>query len=47
MGFMVVAEGIETKEQLDFLKSYANSKGQGYYLSKPISKDEMAKLLRK
>jgi len=47
MGYTVVAEGIETKEQLDFLKTYVQEKGQGYYLSTPLSSQEIKKLLRK
>lgn len=45
IGFSVIAEGVETKTQLDFLKSYTKEKCQGYYLSKPLSPDDMAKLL--
>ncbi|WP_099354521.1 putative bifunctional diguanylate cyclase/phosphodiesterase [Fredinandcohnia onubensis] len=36
----VVAEGIETKEQLDFLIQEGCSFGQGYYYSKPLPKAE-------
>jgi EAL domain-containing protein (putative c-di-GMP-specific phosphodiesterase class I) len=36
----IVAEGIETKEQLDFLKNNQCDFGQGYYFSKPVSKDK-------
>jgi EAL domain-containing protein (putative c-di-GMP-specific phosphodiesterase class I) len=36
----IVAEGIETKEQLDFLKNNQCDFGQGYYFSKPVPKDE-------
>ena len=32
-----VAEGIETKEQVDFLKKIGCDTIQGYYFSKPIS----------
>ncbi len=35
-----VAEGIETKEQSDILRSLNCQKGQGYYFSKPISISE-------
>lgn len=35
----VVAEGIETKEQLDFLKEIHCGSVQGYYFSKPIPTD--------
>lgn len=33
----VVAEGIETKEQADILRSFSCEKAQGYYFSKPLS----------
>ncbi|MGK7377275.1 sensor domain-containing protein [Planococcus sp. 1R117A] len=32
----VIAEGIETREQAELLKSYNCEKGQGYYFSKPL-----------
>lgn len=36
----VICEGIETKEQLDYLKSVGCDMGQGYYVSKPIPEVE-------
>ena len=36
----VVAEGVETGEQQDFLKSQGCDLMQGYYLSKPLPADE-------
>ncbi|MEK4484348.1 EAL domain-containing protein [Psychrobacillus sp. FSL H8-0484] len=39
----VIAEGVETKEQLDFLLSKSCSIMQGYYFSKPIKAEELAK----
>ncbi len=36
LGFKVVAEGIETKFQLDFLLALGCDYGQGFYLSKPL-----------
>jgi diguanylate cyclase (GGDEF)-like protein/PAS domain S-box-containing protein len=36
LGISVVAEGIETKEQLDFLVEYGCETGQGYYFSQPV-----------
>ena len=41
----IVVEGIETKEQLEFLKKNNCDYGQGYLFSKPISKEEFEKLL--
>lgn len=35
-----VSEGIETKEQLDFLKNMHVDYGQGYLISKPLSKED-------
>jgi diguanylate cyclase (GGDEF)-like protein/PAS domain S-box-containing protein len=35
----VIAEGIETQEQLDLLKFAGCDFGQGYFLSKPLTKD--------
>lgn len=43
--FKIVAEGIETKEQLEFLKSHEVDIGQGYIFSKPISEIDFIKLL--
>ncbi|WP_133130587.1 EAL domain-containing protein [Legionella yabuuchiae] len=40
-----VAEGIETKEQLDFLRAEKCQYGQGYYFSKPMSAEECYKFL--
>ncbi|MDO4537801.1 MAG: EAL domain-containing protein, partial [Coriobacteriales bacterium] len=40
-----LAEGVETKEQADFLKSMGCSHMQGYYFFKPMSADDYRKLL--
>ncbi|WP_346896094.1 EAL domain-containing protein [uncultured Roseibium sp.] len=37
----VVAEGIETAEQLDFLKAIGCAKGQGYFLGRPVPAAEL------
>lgn len=42
--FKIVAEGIETEEQLEFLKINNVEVGQGYIFSKPISEKEFFKL---
>jgi diguanylate cyclase (GGDEF)-like protein len=41
----VVAEGIETPEQLEFLREQNCPEGQGYYFSRPVVADEFAQLL--
>ncbi|MBN2398547.1 MAG: EAL domain-containing protein [Deltaproteobacteria bacterium] len=43
----IVAEGIETEEQLALLREYGCDEGQGYYFSRPIPPDEFAELLAK
>jgi diguanylate cyclase (GGDEF)-like protein/PAS domain S-box-containing protein len=37
----VIAEGVETKEQIKLLKSMGCNQIQGYYFSKPLSADEI------
>ena len=41
----VVAEGVETPEQLAFLKAHGCDEGQGYYFSRPVTAQQFAKLL--
>ena len=43
LGLSVTAEGVETKEQLLFLRSRFCDKAQGYYLSKPLPSEEVEK----
>lgn len=43
----VVAEGIENKEQCDFLTDLGCELAQGYYFSKPVDADAFTKLLEK
>lgn len=42
-----VAEGIETIEQLEFLKERGCYAGQGYYFSRPLPEDEFLTLLNR
>jgi diguanylate cyclase (GGDEF)-like protein/PAS domain S-box-containing protein len=42
----VVAEGIETQEQLAFLRSQHCAEGQGYLFSRPLAATQFAQLLR-
>ncbi|MNN47561.1 Phytochrome-like protein cph2 [compost metagenome] len=41
----VIAEGVETEEQLAFLKAHQCEEGQGYYFSKALPADAFARLL--
>jgi len=45
LGFETVAEGVETKEQLDILENMGCDIIQGYYLGKPVSDEEIENLL--
>jgi EAL domain-containing protein (putative c-di-GMP-specific phosphodiesterase class I) len=45
LGIRVVAEGVETKAQLDFLRLIECDEMQGYFFSKPLPPDELLKLL--
>jgi diguanylate cyclase (GGDEF)-like protein/PAS domain S-box-containing protein len=42
----VIAEGVETREQLDFLTELGCHEFQGYYFKKPQPADELSRLLR-
>lgn len=42
----VLAEGVETKKQLDFLKSKKCDDIQGFYFSQPLLSDELSELLK-
>jgi EAL domain-containing protein (putative c-di-GMP-specific phosphodiesterase class I) len=41
----VVAEGVETKEELEFLQEHLCEEAQGYYFSRPVLPAQFAKLL--
>jgi diguanylate cyclase (GGDEF)-like protein/PAS domain S-box-containing protein len=46
LGLEVVAEGVETKEQFEFLRTHGCDLAQGYYVSRPVRKAELISLLR-
>ncbi len=45
LGMKIIAEGIETEEQLNILKAWQCDGIQGYYYSKPLPEDELDKYL--
>ena len=47
MGLGVIAEGVETKKQLNFLNQIMCDEIQGFYYFKPMPVNEVEKLLRK
>jgi EAL domain-containing protein (putative c-di-GMP-specific phosphodiesterase class I) len=47
LGIRVVAEGVETIEQIEFLREHACREVQGYYFSCAVPPAEIAKLLEK
>jgi len=42
LGMAVVAEGVETSEQLAMLRRLGCDEAQGYMLGRPVAADEMA-----
>lgn len=45
LGMDIVVEGVEIKEQYDYLKTFGNIALQGYYFSKPVDKETMEQFL--
>jgi len=46
LGYQIIAEGIENKEQEEFLKKNGCDRGQGYYFAKPMSEDDLIEFLK-
>lgn len=46
LGFNVIQEGVETKEQLDLVVDAGANLIQGYYFSKPIPKEEFLRFVK-
>jgi diguanylate cyclase (GGDEF)-like protein/PAS domain S-box-containing protein len=47
LGLRVIAEGVETEEQLDFLRSAGCEEIQGYYYSRPLPEDRFVEFLQR
>ena len=45
LGHRVIAEGVETREQLAFLQAQRCGEGQGYYFSPPVVAEQFVRLL--
>ena len=45
LGMKVTAEGIETAEQLEFVRAAGCDRGQGYYFARPLTATDMSALL--
>ena len=46
LGLQVVAEGVETAAELDFLRGFAGCRFQGYLFSQPVSADGLTAMLQ-
>ena len=46
LNLTVIAEGVETEQQLAFLKDNGCEQMQGYYFSRPLPAEEVTRLLR-
>ncbi len=46
LGMTIVAEGVETVEQREFLRSHGCDEMQGYLFSRPVAPEQLAELLR-
>ena len=47
LGIQTIAEGVETREQLAFLRENSCDAMQGYYFSRPVPAEEITRMLRK
>jgi EAL domain-containing protein (putative c-di-GMP-specific phosphodiesterase class I) len=43
----VIAEGVETREQLEFLRQRRCDEMQGYYLGRPVATEEFTRILER
>lgn len=47
LGYSVTAEGVETKEEYEYMKILKCDKVQGYYISRPINLEQTKKIIKK
>jgi EAL domain-containing protein (putative c-di-GMP-specific phosphodiesterase class I) len=47
LNLKVIAEGVETQEQLDCLRDFECDEVQGYYLARPLTPEDFVKLAGK
>jgi EAL domain-containing protein (putative c-di-GMP-specific phosphodiesterase class I) len=45
MNLKVIAEGVETEEQLEYLRANGCNEIQGYYFSRPLSAEQMESMM--
>jgi diguanylate cyclase (GGDEF)-like protein/PAS domain S-box-containing protein len=45
LNLRIIAEGVETKEELAFLQAHKCDEAQGYYFSRPVAPQQFARLL--
>ena len=46
LSLTIVAQGVETREQADFLRDHACDEFQGFYFNAPVPPDEFARVLK-
>jgi EAL domain-containing protein (putative c-di-GMP-specific phosphodiesterase class I) len=46
LGLTIVAEGVETRAQYDFLRAHGCDRVQGYYFSRPVDAAALEQLLK-